>query len=103
MLPEFLENRKYYLVPERRKRPAAGLLLSSYYTPTDNREGAGETYNSEVGISSEGHQQNERPTAWLQRRHESGCSHQRATKKYSNNKKRWQAWLSAHYRHQGSL
>ncbi|GBN68473.1 hypothetical protein AVEN_129650-1 [Araneus ventricosus] len=103
MLPGILENRKHYLIPERRKRPAAGVLLSSYFTPTDNREGAGETYDSEVDISSEGHQQNERPTAWLQRRQDCGCSHQRATKKYSNSTKRWQAWLSALYSHQGSL
>ncbi|GBN17544.1 hypothetical protein AVEN_17867-1 [Araneus ventricosus] len=65
---------------ERRKRPAAGLLLSSYYTPTDNREGAGETYDSEADLSSGVHQQPERPTAWLQRRQVCGYSHQRATK-----------------------
>ncbi|GBN62673.1 hypothetical protein AVEN_99967-1 [Araneus ventricosus] len=33
---------------KRRKRPAAGILVSSYFPRTDNREGAGETYNSEV-------------------------------------------------------
>ncbi|GBN24757.1 hypothetical protein AVEN_86963-1 [Araneus ventricosus] len=51
---------------ERRKRPAAGLLLSSYFTPTDNREGAGETYDSEADLSSGVHQQPERQTAWQQ-------------------------------------
>ncbi|GBN06744.1 hypothetical protein AVEN_266953-1 [Araneus ventricosus] len=75
--------------------------LAFFYRPisllTDNGEGAGETYDSEVDISSEDHQQNERPTAWLQRRKDCGCSHQRATKKKLNSKKRWQAWLSALY------
>ncbi|GBO05228.1 hypothetical protein AVEN_149814-1 [Araneus ventricosus] len=52
---------------ERRKRPAAGLLLSSYFSPSDNREGAGEAYDSEADLSSGVHQQPERPTAWLQR------------------------------------
>ncbi|GBM78112.1 hypothetical protein AVEN_132246-1 [Araneus ventricosus] len=51
LLPGFLENRKYYLIPERRKRLEAALLLSSYFTPTDNREGAGETYDSAADIS----------------------------------------------------
>ncbi|GBL72909.1 hypothetical protein AVEN_128097-1 [Araneus ventricosus] len=74
---------------KRRKRPAAGLLLSSYFTPIDNREGAGETYNSEADISSGVHQQPERPTAWLQRRQIGGYSHQRATKQNSNSKRRW--------------
>ncbi|GBN93339.1 hypothetical protein AVEN_67366-1 [Araneus ventricosus] len=59
LLPGFLENRKYYLIPERRKRPEADLLLSSYFTPTDNREGAGETYDSEADLSSGVHQQPE--------------------------------------------
>ncbi|GBN66508.1 hypothetical protein AVEN_263541-1 [Araneus ventricosus] len=64
LLPGFLVNRKYFLIPERRKRPAAGLLLSSYFTPTDNREGAGETYDSEADLSSGVHLQPERQTAW---------------------------------------
>ncbi|GBM31782.1 hypothetical protein AVEN_56890-1 [Araneus ventricosus] len=63
---------------ERRKRPAASLLLSSYFTLTDNREGAGETYDSEADLSSGVHQQSERPTAWLQRRQVCGYSHQLA-------------------------
>ncbi|GBN22063.1 hypothetical protein AVEN_186299-1 [Araneus ventricosus] len=64
VLPGFLVNRKYSLIAERRKRPAAGLLLLSYFTPTDNREGAGETYDSEADLSSGVHQQPERQTAW---------------------------------------
>ncbi|GBN99001.1 hypothetical protein AVEN_79559-1 [Araneus ventricosus] len=67
-------------IGERRKRPAAGLLLSSYFTFTDNREGAGETYDSEADLSSGVHQQPERPTVGLQRRQICGYSHQRATK-----------------------
>ncbi|GBL89045.1 hypothetical protein AVEN_4872-1 [Araneus ventricosus] len=81
LLPGFLENRNYYLIQERRKRPVAGLLSSSYFTLTDNREGIGETYDSEADLSSGVHQQPERPTAWLQRRQVCGYSHQRATKK----------------------
>ncbi|GBL99498.1 hypothetical protein AVEN_68783-1 [Araneus ventricosus] len=81
---------KYYLISERRNRPAAGVLLSSYFTPTDNREGAGETYDSEADLSSRAHQQPERPIAWLQRRKVCGYSHQRANKQNSNSKKRWQ-------------
>ncbi|GBM52055.1 hypothetical protein AVEN_23289-1 [Araneus ventricosus] len=61
--------------------------LPSYFTPTDNREGAGETYDSEADLSSGVHQQPERPTAWLQRRQVYGYSHQRATKQNSNSKK----------------
>ncbi|GBN94395.1 hypothetical protein AVEN_260102-1, partial [Araneus ventricosus] len=48
---------------ERRKRPATGLLLSSYFTLADNREGVGETYDLEADLSSGVHQQTERPTA----------------------------------------
>ncbi|GBO11738.1 hypothetical protein AVEN_94211-1, partial [Araneus ventricosus] len=51
------------------------------FTLTDNREGVGETYDSEADLSSGVHQQPERPTAWLQRRQVCGYSHQRATKK----------------------
>ncbi|GBM41740.1 hypothetical protein AVEN_173136-1 [Araneus ventricosus] len=97
LLPGFLENRKYYLIPERRKRPEADLLLSSYFTPTDNREGAGETYVSEADLPSGVHQQPEQPTAWFQRRQVCGYSHQRATKQNSYSKKRWQAYLCALY------
>ncbi|GBO08353.1 hypothetical protein AVEN_113780-1 [Araneus ventricosus] len=57
------------------KGPAAGLLLSSYLTLTHNREGVGETYDSEADLSSGVHQQPERPTAWLQRRQVCGYSH----------------------------
>ncbi|GBM16990.1 hypothetical protein AVEN_133270-1 [Araneus ventricosus] len=95
LLPGFLENIKYYLIPERRKRTAAGLLLSSYFTSTDNREGAGETFDSVADLSSGVQQQPERPTAWLQRRQVCGYSHERATKLNSNSKKRWKACLSA--------
>ncbi|GBM21839.1 hypothetical protein AVEN_32833-1 [Araneus ventricosus] len=72
---------------ERRKIPAAGLLLSSYFTPTDNREGVGETDDSEADISFGVHQQPERPTAWLQIGQVCGYSNQRATKQNSNSKK----------------
>ncbi|GBO40545.1 hypothetical protein AVEN_44948-1 [Araneus ventricosus] len=93
LLPGFLENKKYYLIPERRKRQEAGLLLSSYFTSTDDRECAGETYDSEADISFGVHQQPEQPTSWLQRRQVCGYSHQPATKQNSNSKKRWQAYI----------
>ncbi|GBM95202.1 hypothetical protein AVEN_113987-1 [Araneus ventricosus] len=94
----FYVNRlQWSLIVERRKRPAAGLLVSSYFAPTDNREGAEETYDSETDLSSGVHQQPERPTAWLQRSQVCGYSHQRATKQNSNSKKRWQTCLSALY------
>ncbi|GBO16781.1 hypothetical protein AVEN_25403-2-1, partial [Araneus ventricosus] len=41
----------------RWKRHAASLLLSSYFTLTDNREGAGETYDPEADLSSGVHRQ----------------------------------------------
>ncbi|GBM45300.1 hypothetical protein AVEN_69170-1 [Araneus ventricosus] len=88
---------RFLNILERRKRPAASLLLSSYFTLTYNREGAGETHDLEADLSSGVHQQPERPTAWLQRRQVCGYSHQRATKQNSNRKKRWQACLSALY------
>ncbi|GBN09662.1 hypothetical protein AVEN_33501-1, partial [Araneus ventricosus] len=77
-------------IAHRRKGPAPGFLISSYFTPVYNREGAGDTYDSDAGISSGVHQQPERPTAWLQGRQVCGYSYQRATKQ-NLNIKRWQA------------
>ncbi|GBN22399.1 hypothetical protein AVEN_245391-1 [Araneus ventricosus] len=60
---------------ERRKRLAAGHLISSHYIPGDSRRGAGEISDSEADISSGVYQQPERPTAWLQGRQICGYSH----------------------------
>ncbi|GBM19654.1 hypothetical protein AVEN_199832-1 [Araneus ventricosus] len=73
---------------EKRKRSASVLLISFYFTPACNKEGAGEIYDSETDISSGVHKQPEKLTTWRQRKQVCGYSHQRANKQNSNSKKR---------------
>ncbi|GBM21357.1 Putative protein in type-1 retrotransposable element R1DM, partial [Araneus ventricosus] len=55
--PDSLKIGNIILFQKGGKEQAAGLLLSSYFTLTDNREGVGETYDSEADLSSGVHQQ----------------------------------------------
>ncbi|CAL1265780.1 unnamed protein product [Larinioides sclopetarius] len=71
---------------KNRKGPVAGVLTSSYFTSTDNKEGAGEFFDVEVDISSRVNQQPVRSTTWVQRRQVCGYSRQRNTKQNLNSR-----------------